>query len=73
MKQLMLLFALCILLSGCEKERCFRCVTTYSGVNYSPDEIIVCGTMTRKEAKEEAGSASVSSGGITIHVTCTEL
>jgi len=70
MKKLMFLFVIGILFSGCEKERCFECTTTLSGISSGSQRSVICGTMTRKEAKEAAQSASISSGGITIKVSC---
>ena len=70
-KLLIILFV--ISFYGCEKERCFECAATVTGFG-SPytQTTVVCGTMTRKEAKEQVASASVSGSGYRVTVRCNE-
>jgi len=57
---------------GCEKERCFTCVSKATAYGTTVNETtVICGTMTKAEAKKQAGSGSYSGSGIKVTVDCT--
>ena len=72
MKKLFIIMAVLAIL-GCEKERCFECVATVrgGGMNYT-QTTVVCGTMTRQEAQDQASSVSITGSGINVYVNCKE-
>jgi len=75
MKTILFLILISFLFIGCEKERCFTCVTDvsdkYGSQNYQKTSII-CGTMSIEDAERQAGRVPVSGSGITVIVTCTK-
>ena len=73
MKTIILLILISFLFIGCEKERCFTCRTSasYLGITLTETSVI-CGTMTKADAKKQAGSGSYSGNGVKVTVNCTE-
>ena len=72
MKKLFIIL-LALSIYGCEKERCFTCTVTIRGYGYNDTEkVVICGTMTKKEAKEQAASAYVQTSGMTVTAECRE-
>ena len=69
MKKLILLIAMIALLS-CEKERCFTCTVKVEGIETLRE--VICGDMTRADAKELTSSMTTSVYGIRITVDCKE-
>ena len=56
-----------------EKERCFECTTTTSGLGINQSsQYIVCGSMTKRQAEKSNPDMSVSGSGITVTVRCRE-
>ena len=71
MKKLLIIITLIILMSGCEKERCYECVATCTIDGYSATSTSVyCGDMTKKEVEDLTMSTSVD--GMYCTVTCKE-
>jgi len=71
MKKLLIILGLIILMSGCEKERCYECIATctINGIS-ATSTTVYCGDMTKKEVEDM--TLTTSGGGMYCTVTCKE-
>ena len=71
MKKLTIILVLIILLFGCEKERCYECVSSCSQAGYTTTTtMLYCGDFTKKEVEDMTMTAAGE--GMYCKITCKE-